>query len=216
MAPVVQTQVGICNMALRHIAAPTITALTDATEEARACSTFYEQVRDEVLREFPWPFAWRMAPLELVDGSEAIATTVDFQYSYRLPSDLLRVHRVLGLATPAIDSRVPYSLGSDAIGGLLYTDLGVIEAVPGATLAQPQVEYIAVVDEAEWPADFAQCVAFLLAFYIAPSLTAGDPFKLGQRAFQAYDWAVHRAMLNASKEQETELPGDSEFITARL
>lgn len=215
MAPVVQTSVKICNMALGHVAATrSITSLSDTTQEAIACARFYEQVRDEVLREFPWPFAWRMAPLELVDGSEDIATTLDFQYSYRLPSDLLRVHRVLGLAAPAIDSRVPYSLGSDLVGGLLYTDLAVI-APTSTTLAQPQVEYIAVVPEADWPADFAQCVAFLLAYYIAPALTNGDQFKLGQRAFQSYDWALNRAKLNAAKEQETEIPGDSEFITVR-
>lgn len=214
MAPVVQSDVSICNLALRHIAAKRITSLSDTTEEAIACALFYPQVRDEVLREFPWPFAWRMATLVLVDGTESLATTQDFQYSYRLPSDTLRVHRVLGVGAGNSDTRIPFSLGSDVTGGLLYTDLPVLAAT-SESLAQPQVEYTALVPEADWPSDFAQCVAFLLAFYLAPSLTNGDQFKLGQRAFQSYDWALHRAMLSAAKEQQLDAPGDSEFITVR-
>lgn len=204
-------------MALSHLAiGKAIASLTDTTtEEAKACALFYPQVKAEVLRDFPWPFAWRYAPLVLVDGTEAVASTQDFQYAYRLPDDALAVHRILGENRTASDaSRIPYSLGSDAVGGLLYTDVAPVTATTDV-LAQPELEYIADVDEARLPPDVAQAMAFKLAFYLAPRLTGGDPFKLGERAAAAYDAMLLQSHGAAAREQQIDGPGESEFILAR-
>lgn len=216
MALVVHTSVTISNLALRHLAiGKPIASLTDTTQEAIACALFYQQTKEEVLREFPWPFAWKYASLTLVDGTEAIASTQDFQYAYRLPDDVIRVHRILG-DSRQIDTaeRIPFSLGSDATGGLIYTDLAVVDATD-TTLQQPVLEYTADVPESALPSDVAMAIAAKLAFYLAPSLTKGDDFKLGIRAEQVYEAMLNKAMAAGAREQQFDPPPDSEFITVR-
>ncbi len=216
----VQTALTICNRALFHLAInKPITNLNDTTRpEAVACALFYEQTLAEVLREFPWPFAWRYAPLVLVDGTEAIATAQDFQYAYRIPDDAVRVNRILSDLTVVgvtdVD-RIPFSLGSDGVGGLVYTDIPPEDAT-STTLQQPQLEYIGLADVARFPGDFAQVVSLKLAHYLAPSLTKGDDFKLGARAYDLYQQMRLEAKGAAVREQQIGPPGDSEFIRARL
>lgn len=216
MAIVVQSAVRICNMSLAHLAiGKQILALTDTSTNGLSCALFYPQVKAEVLRDFPWPFAWRYAPLTLVDGTEEVASTQDFQYAYRLPADTLSVHRILGAdRTEDDDARIPFSLGSDDAGGLIYTDEAPVDATD-TTLAQPELEYIADVDEARFPPDVAMAMSLKLAGYMAPSLTAGDQFKLGARAFELYGEMLLQAHGAAAREQQLDPPPESSFITAR-
>ena len=58
--------VDICNVALTRIGSTQrITAITPPfnTNEAAQCALFYPQCRDELLRDFPWP--WASAYVEL-------------------------------------------------------------------------------------------------------------------------------------------------------
>src|SRR5687768_841518 len=122
--------VSICNMALSHVGISKEIASIDPpdkNDQARACARFYEEDRDECLRDFPWAFARRIVELALV---ETLATdgTRDWAYSYRMPSDYLGHARMLnGLGIrPAMEtelSRVPFSLASDEDGLLLYADI---------------------------------------------------------------------------------------------
>jgi hypothetical protein len=220
MALVTHDATSIANLALRHIGiGKPIASLSEQTENAIACAAFYQQTKEEILREFPWPFAWTYAPLDLVDGSADIATAQDFQYAYRLPADAIRVHRILGDTRQAgTESRIPFSLGSDATGGLLYTDSAPI-AASTSQLQQPQLEYTRNVDESDLPSDVAQCIALKLAFYLAPALTGGDPNKLGARAYQLLygpGGQFDRAAGAAAREQQFDPEPESEFITTRL
>ena len=84
------------------------------------------------------------------------------------------------------------------------------------TAALPMVEYVMQQDDnGFFPADFAQMCACLLAFYIAPALTAGDKFKLGDRAYNLYLQARNRAMGNAMNEQQPDMLPEAEYIQAR-
>jgi len=70
--------------------------------------------------------------------------------------------------------------------------------------------------EQSFPPDFAEAVSLLLAAYLAPTLTGGDPQKLGGRALQLYEWAIARAKANARNEQQDDmLIPESEFIRSR-
>lgn len=70
--------------------------------------------------------------------------------------------------------------------------------------------------EESFPPDFAEAVSLLLAAYIAPTLTAGDPQKLGVRAYQLYEFRLRAAQANAQNEQQVDmLVPESEFIRAR-
>lgn len=193
----------ICNIALGHCGTSKgITSLTERSAEARACALFYPQVRDEVQREFPWPFTRRFAALALV----AEAPTTEWAYSYRYPAGAFRLPRLLsGMRVDSEATRVPFRLASDDAGQLVYTDL------PNAV-----AEYYASVTAVErFSPDFAQAVALKLAAMIAPTVTKGDPGKLGVRAFQLYQLQLRVARTVAANEDVADLPPESSFILAR-
>jgi hypothetical protein len=188
-------QLDIANMALAHLAVSrTIAAMNEATQAARVMTQFYNQARDETLRDFNWPFARKFAALAQV----AAAPTPDWGFSYRYPADCVLVRDVYPSATsrrPLTSAgRVPYIVGQDGTGRLIY-----------ASTASLQIEYTIAISEAYWPPDFVAAVSFLLAWYAAPALAAGDPHKLGERARAAYQDAIGRAQLAGENEQEEEL-----------
>ena len=50
----------ICNMALGYAGVRTkITSISDPSAPAQACSTFYNQYRQDLLNDWRWPFATR-------------------------------------------------------------------------------------------------------------------------------------------------------------
>ncbi len=215
----VPTTTTICNQALAHLAVgKTITAITDANDQnAKACAVFYDTTRDEVLREFNWPFARRYVTLVLVGGTTTVPVTLDYQYSYRLPADCLRARRLLpGTRLDVRQTRWSFVIGSDGTGRLLYTDFPVVAAT-STTPQQPQLEYTTdITDEAQFTSEFAQAVAAKLAFYLAPSLSqGGDSGKLGARAYQLYQQIINQAQANALNEQVPDPAPESGFILTR-
>ncbi len=198
------SEVSICNMALRHIGiSEVIAALTEKSKEAAACVAFYETTRDEVLRDFPWPFATKIVALAKV----ADIPTVEWAYSYRVPTDKIYFRRVLNGASrfESPSTRVPFRITADDTGGLLYTDL--VDAVGEYTFR--------VIDPTMFPADFAQAVSLRLAGALAPAVAGGDQFKLGDRALKLYDTQVRKAWRNSANEGQKDVELDSEFITVR-
>jgi len=194
----------ICNLALSHIGVGKEIANleTEKSEEAAACRRFYDTARDEVLRDFTWPFATVMATLGLIEEDP----NDEWSYSYRYPSDCLMFRRILsGQRTDTRDTRVPYKIAQDSSGTLIFTDQENAEC-----------EYtIREDDPLRYPPDFVLAFSFLLASYIAPRLTGGDPFKLGQRALQLYALQISKAQANAKNEEQPDIEPDSEFTRAR-
>lgn len=212
------SKAGICNLALFHIGNGKSIADFDTEEshEARACRVFYDDVLEEVLKVRHWPFAKKFATLALVETDP----TTEWKYSYRYPSDCLEVRRIIDDLSNQSDldnlggeravilldgPRIPYVLGSDDQGFLIYTDK-----------ENAQIEYTRRVDEiVRWPADFKMAVSALLGFYIAPRLAAGDPFKMADRCFQLYTKKLDNASANAGNEEQQRPDPDSEFIRTR-
>jgi hypothetical protein len=191
------------NLALSHLAiSKKIVLETDRSAEANACGDFYNTVRDKVLSDSPWPFATKFALLGLVQNNP----TTEWLYSYRYPSDCLTMRRIFsGIRNDNRQSRIPYKIGRDDQGLLIYTDM-----------TQAEVEYtISTDDVTRYPEDFRMALSFLLAVYIAPRLTQGDPFKMGQRAFQMYQMEMGRAASAALDEQQDEEQPQSEFMRSR-
>jgi hypothetical protein len=77
------TEVSICSNALRKLGDDPITSLTDDTERARLCNSFYESSRDACLRAHPWNFAITRATLAQLSTTPAYG----FSYQYALPTD---------------------------------------------------------------------------------------------------------------------------------
>lgn len=191
------------NLALSHLAiSKKIILETDRSAEANACGDLYNTVRDKTLADFPWPFATKFALLGLVQSDP----TTEWAFAYRYPSDCLTLRRIFsGIRNDNLQSRVKYKIGRDAQGLLIYTDE-----------AQAEAEYTITTDDAvRYPEDFKMALSFLLAFYIAPRLTQGDPFKLGQRAYQMYKAEVAGAQDTAANEEQPDEQPQSEFMRAR-
>lgn len=83
----------------------------------------------------------------------------------------------------------------DETGKLIYTDRDSAE-----------MEYTSVLgrDPGRWDADFLTAASFRLAAYVAPAITAGDPYKLGDRSFQLWRMSNGLAQANAANEEQAE------------
>jgi hypothetical protein len=194
----------IVNIALSHlgVGSEIYNLDTDQSTEANAMRRFYESAKDEVLRDLNWPFSTVFASLALVEEDP----TEEWSYSYRYPSDALKIRRVLsGLRNDTRQSRVPYKLGQDSSGLLLYCDI-----------ENAEIEYTKREDDTSlYPVDFTLALSYKLAFYTAPRLTKGDPFGLANRAMQMYNVTIAKAANNALNEEQVEENPDSEFIRSR-
>jgi len=86
------TKTQIFNLALAHIGEPGIANFQIAGAPARNARLIYDDIRDQVIHEFPWNFATRY------DSAAALAETPSWhwQNAYVMPSDYLRVLRIQG------------------------------------------------------------------------------------------------------------------------
>ena len=75
--------VSICNMALGKFGAQPVLALTEDSDNARACNRVYEQCRDSLLRRHPWNFAVNRATLAML----ADAPAYGYDYAFQLPAN---------------------------------------------------------------------------------------------------------------------------------
>lgn len=194
----------ICNMALGFIGVNQfIDDLDEASINAQTCRLYFEPVRHEILAgDFDWPFARRYRDLALVEEQPGDG----WSYSYRYPSDCLAVRRVathLGLRHP----RPPaYLIGSDPSGRLIYTD------EPNA-----RIQYTTdVPDASRFPAPFRTAMAWLLATYIAPSLSKTSNLQAVIQGLRAqHDGALRTAQVGAMNEHQAQKEPESEFIRVR-
>lgn len=194
----------ICNLALSHLGVgkPIDNLETEKSQEAAVCRRFYQTARQAVLRDMRWPFAKRIEALGLVEEDP----NEEWDYSYRYPVNCLLARRILsGTRNDTQDTQIPFVIASDDSGELIYTDE-----------YQAELEYtFNVTNEALFPPDFVLAFSFRLAAYIAPTITAGDPFKMGARALQMYGLEIYKASSNAFNEQKLDRIVESEFVRAR-
>lgn len=196
----------IANMALAHLGVnkdiQDIT--TDRSSEAGVVRRFWDEVRDATLRSFPWPFAKKSSALQLVQANP----TAWWQYAYQYPSDCLAFYRIndgLGTYQDTRQSRVPYEIVAGPSGRLIYTNQQ--DAVGDYCLRVEETHY--------WDGDFNLAFSLMLAAYIAPSVTRGDPFKLGQRAMQLAMMQMGIAQKDAANENQDPEEPASEFERVR-
>jgi hypothetical protein len=209
--------VQICNIALARIGiGQPIAALTESSQPAVMCSLFYEPMRDLLLNDFQWPFATKYRELALV----AEEPNDDWSFSYRYPTDCLNIRRIINFANRAsvfnglvfpspIGSesnfqpmRVPYDLGNDAQGKLIFSNES--DAV---------IEYTAAVtDVSLFTPSFASLLAWKLAQEIARPLARSEDIRVAAR--NEYEREYIHATATALKETREFPNPDSEFIRA--
>lgn len=202
-SPIVPTK--IANFALAHlnISDRIANIELDKSVEAQLCREFYTLTIDNTLRDHDWPFATVLGEaLALVQTSP----NTEWGYSYRYPTNCHKFRRILsGIRNDTQDSKVPHKFGRDNEGQLIFTDK--VDALCEYTFKEK--------DPNRYPPDFILAASFQLAFLIAPTVTGGDPFKLGQRAFNSYLLKTSTAEKNASNEETKDRDPESEFMRAR-
>jgi len=194
----------ICNLALSHVGVGKEIGNvdTESSASASACRRFYDSSRNETFRDFNWSFATRYITLGLVEETP----NTEWLYSYRYPSDCFRIRKILSsVRNDTRQTRIPYMIASDSVGKLIYTDQD------DAVIRQTTV----IVDVALYTQDYIMMLSLLLASYIAPRVTGGDPFGLGKRAFELYVMSKTKAEATNFNEQQDEETVDSEFIRSR-
>lgn len=194
----------ICNLALSHlgIAKPIANLTTEQSQEATACRVFFDITRDAVLKDYPWPFCTRVESLALVETDP----NDEWKFSYRYPSNCLTVRKILsGIRNETSSERTPYKIASDSQGLLIFCDT-----------EEAQMEYtIRLTDSNLYSSDFIFAFSFRLASYLAPRLTAGDPFKLADRMLKMYLAEMSKATANAFNEEQRDSNPDPELIQER-
>lgn len=202
----------IANMALSHlgIGKEIANLVTEKSQEAAACKRYYDIALNSTLEAFNWPFARKFAVLALVQDNTAIvrdaAGSPEWNYYYRLPSDCLNVHRILsGQRNDSRQSRAPFLIVRDDAGLLIYCD--EISA---------EIEYTATSDDPSvYPNDFTKAFTYHLAEMIAPRVTGGDNFQIGERAAKKFMQVIEMAKARALNSEQVPLEVESEFIRAR-
>lgn len=178
--------VSICNLALSNLGKDTINSLSEATAEARACSQFYEHVRDTLLQAYPWRFAGKTRSLAEVTNDRP----GDWLYAYDRPNDCLKVQWVR--PQYSADAAVPKALYPgdeisypyDVDGGIIYCDL--TPAILRYTFRQT--------DPTKFSPLFVEALSWHLAVRLAMPLTRdpkirADAFQLAQRTQGAAEMA---------------------------
>ncbi len=198
------SHVEIANMSLTHLGNTVeIASFNERSSEAKALNRVYETGRKKCLRDFKWPFATVIGEdLGLVDTNP----NIEWAFSYRYPSDSFFFRRILsGTRNEPPETVVPYRIGRDGTGLLIFTDMQDATA-----------EYtINANDPAKYPEDFALALSYLVAFLAAPRITRGDPFKLRQSLYQLYQSEINNSNVNARNEEHLDLPPTDEFTRAR-
>lgn len=198
------TKTEIANLAIAHLGMGKQIANidTEQSNEANVMRLFFDTARDAVLEDFDWPFARRYIQLQLVDE----APNSEWGYSYRYPSTAMAIRKIFsGVRNDNRQSRVSYHIGSDNVGRLIFTDQRQAQAI-----YTRQITDIGV-----YSAAFIMALSFRLAYYIAPQLTSGDPFKMQDKVYQLYEIELSRARANAVNEEQIDEDPQSEFIRSR-
>lgn len=195
----------ICNMAISHlgIGKPIGNVDTEqSSEEANVCRVFFNTAVEATLRDFAFPFAKTIYTLNLVTTNP----DDEWSYSYQYPNTALNIVRVLsGIRNDNRQTRVPFKIRKAANGKLIYCDI-----------ENAKVEMVErVLDPSFYSSDFVLALSYRLAHYIAPRLTAGDPFNIRKTVFDLYRLELEAARTNSLNEEQSEENPVSEFERSR-
>ncbi len=196
--------VEIANMSLTHLGQGVeIASLVERSAEAKAINRVFDTARKKCLRDYKWPFATQLGTALALVTSQP---NLEWAYAYRYPANCFFFRRLLsGNRNESPDSEVPYRVGRDGTGLLIYTDL--VDATCEYT--------IDATDPSKYPEDFALALSYLVAFLTAPRLTRGDPFKLRDTMWKLYQLEINNSNVNARNEEQPDALPLDDFTAAR-
>lgn len=184
------TEVQICNSALIKVGADTIISFADETKRAIVCNHQYPILRDEVLRSHPWNFAIDVIQLAEVTPAPTIG---DYQNKFQLPSDCLRVLRVLEPCD------APWEKQGDKL---------MINAAVCA------IEYIKrVTDTTIYDKNFDETLSYRLASDLAWALTQNA--AMAEKMYGMYDNSLKTARSFDAQEKSVRSVKTSSWLNSR-
>jgi hypothetical protein len=203
------TVVEIWNRALTKIGETRrVITVTDTDVTATTCALHWSDIRDEVLSDFPWPFAAQQVALV----EDVTVTRVGWEHVYTLPVDFLVARAVLNGDTRQSllpgEMRVPFEV--------ILNDAGD-ERLLACDLTEDDIdalEYTAqVVDPTLYSAAFCDAVAWRLAVELALGLLK-DAQKAGA-CLQMYQRKVSEAFAQQLRGNREDQPLEGSGIRAR-
>jgi len=194
------TDVQIINMALAHLGhTQLIAARSELANEAVVGNLFYEAAVQYCLEDFAYGFARQYVAPGLVETDP----NEDWQFSYRYPSDCVKVRRIVTRLGRQDPNPPPFNIGQDDSARLIYSNT-----------ENMVIEYTKLVtNTALYPAMFAEAVSWWLAGLMCPGLAKDRKQAAG--CFQMYSLVLQRAQAKDRNESQDPPELESEAIRAR-
>lgn len=192
--------VEICNLALNHIGAKSISSIDEASENARKCKLVYAPLRDAVLRDHAWNFATASEQLALLDE-----TLPGWGYIYAQPARCLNVRKIFSEAELANPIPSDFKI-------LLSPTTKTKSIAAKLELAWCEFTY-QVTDPLIFDPKFVEALSYRIGAALAQSL-AGN-IQLGQGLLQMSVSITEKAVLQNSREGSQQRPNYSSLIEAR-
>lgn len=203
----------ICNMALSRIGnSQRIDSLTERSVQAEQCSLFYEQTRDWVLRDKPWPFATKFVSLaEVTTNPDPI-----YPYSYSFPTDCLYARKIVNQVFPV--DYWPFAGNDVCIPQIQAIPFRVIQGestrLIATSVSPATLEYtVQITDPGFFDPIFVSALAYKLGVEIAPALSK-EP-SIADRMEAAYQSVAASAFSQSMNEGQGDRMPESVFITGR-
>ncbi len=192
------SEASICNLALSHLGAYTISSLNDPTQEARKCKLYYEVARDYVLRDFSWGFAEKRAALAL-NGD----TPTGYDYSYQYPVDCLKAREIYNDISGSEPLDFTVNSAENLTDKAILTDVEEAILIYTAKVTVPDV----------FDASFIMMLSYYLASLLAIPLTKSQATQ--QVMLQVYSAYKSRSETASAQENVDTSEVDNAFLKAR-
>jgi len=196
------SDIEICNLALTRIGVTQpIASFTERSKSAELCAVLFSSMRDQVLRDFDWPFA--ESAIALAD----IGTPANgWLYRYRYPANCLKVREIVQpgqRAALSSESRIPFKIGYAPGGQVIHTD-------------QPEAWVLftfAVTDSGFFDSLFVNALTWKLAAELSVAIASKVDYR--QMCEQQYNFALGDAQSAAYNEAQDTPEPESEFVSVR-
>lgn len=218
-------KVEICNMAISHLRASSIAALTDNSIEAKYCTLFYDTARRAALEAFDWNFARRKLTLQLIKEYDD-TQQYGFLFRYNYPVDCLRARYIPRAGTSGANKfndngRYPANYtGLNGVAIPAKFELALGEAGDTRTvLTDEESACLVYTTDLEntnlFSFEFVLSLSYLLASLLAVPIGKGE--RDSERCMKIYDSMIPNiAARNANEEDNPQPKEISEYEAARL
>ena len=188
----------ICNRALLVLGESAVISHGQDAQSARACNLAYEPCLRSVLEQGDWSFATKRADL---GGFLLESPVFEFEHSYPLPTDFVRLQQLFAQQRLQLDSRRYFSVE----GGNLLTDFD-----PPIYLV-----YTFYQDDPRMFSElFAEALVYRIALYVQAALVESPSRQ--QYIEQKYDQQLRKALFNDSANRAPVIGFPSEVVRRKF